>query len=65
LMAKTETEWWSNFINCWSTEIQPNTDYASTWLNTCVTFTGTTDSCDATTCTYQKWQWQLRYIYVY
>lgn len=63
IMAQTETEQWSNYVYCWA-PIAANTDFDSTWLNLCNTITAWTP-CDASTCTYVKWAWQLRYIYKY
>ena len=70
LMAKTEVEWWSNWVTCQSHStgldywyITNATDLAN--VKTCKTFNQTT-SCEITwdTCNYKE-AWELRYILLY
>jgi prepilin-type N-terminal cleavage/methylation domain-containing protein len=69
LMAKTEVEWWSNWVYCWQTASQ----WYITWgtdiskLQTCTTFNKTwTNTCSVSswTCNYSD-DWMLRYILLY
>ena len=67
LMAKTEVEWWSNWIVCsntWSFSV--GQDIRDT--QTCTTFTKDDTAAQCTIsnwhCTYQN-DWQLRYILLY
>jgi len=69
LMAKTEVEWWSNWVYCWATTGQ----WAITWgtdiskLQTCTTFVKTwTNTCSIAnwTCKYSD-DGMLRYILLY
>jgi hypothetical protein len=70
LMAKTEVEWWSNWVYCWTTTGQ----WAITWstdiskIQTCSTFNKTwaagTCSISNWTCNYAD-DGMLRYILLY
>jgi hypothetical protein len=74
LMAKTEVEWWSNWVYCgtdtaaaswtWGWLILNTTDISK--LTTCTKFAQGTCGIDASTstCTYSE-EWQLRYILLY
>lgn len=80
LMAKTEVEWWSNWLYCWDWDnqwkITENTDIAdASQVKLCTSFTkvaeSETDNCSLSLwddsdgdCTYSKDE-QLRYLLVY
>jgi hypothetical protein len=73
LMARTETENGSNFIFCGtgtstpSTPITSNTDFDDIFLCSTIVSTGTCLQANSwsSACGYQKWEWQMRYIYRY
>ena len=73
LMAKTEIEWWSNWIYCWdsATTITSDTDISAKWttpFQLCTSFikddNGSTCQNNKGECTYSKDD-QLRYIVTY
>lgn len=70
LMAKTETEWWSNWVACNTTDGLTGGYIASTEdlkkIQTCQTLTKSTSWCSSNTvdCTYEETE-QLRYILLY
>ena len=79
LMAKTEVEWWSNWVYCngWTAncagwmsctgwKITNNTDISK--LTTCTKFEKNDNNCWINTWTstcYYTWDWQLRYVLFY
>lgn len=66
VMAKTETEWWSNRVVDWSVnQITWGTTYEYLIANLCNEKFVEWSAPVAGTCKYQKDQGQLRYIYVY
>jgi hypothetical protein len=73
LAATAETEWWANYVQCTTLTNNVQTSkvlweltFTEIQANKCTSFTECTavDCCDQETCTYEKWEWELRYLYV-
>lgn len=73
LTAISETEWWANYVHCtdWTNNVTQNTDIWGLTFNQiqdvkCTSLNECTSAwcCDQSSCTYEKWAWELRYIYV-
>ena len=64
VMAAAETEWWANRVASSSYgEIDDTRDYSQ--IVPCKTFQEWSINNNSWSCSYQKWEDQLRYIYVY